>query len=172
MAAPPPRWAVRAAHLVSLVVLPSALWRLGLVLGFSMGATENGAPVHVTGGEAVWVLMLSVITEALALLTLGLVRPWGLRFPRTFVLSLATFGVISLALIWGYAFRDFPDVAGGSSELGFSDAGHVVLLACYAPLLLWAPLLAAVTWDYARRTRPARGIDAAVARLETRPPGL
>jgi hypothetical protein len=158
MVAPPPRWAVRAAHLVSLVVLPSALWRLGLVLGFSMGGTENGEPVHVTGGEAVWVLTLSVITEGLALLTLGLVRPWGQRFPRTLVLGLATFGVLSLALIWGYAFRDFPDVAQGSSRLGFSDAGHVVLLACYTPLLLWAPLLAAVTWDYARRTRPQRGI--------------
>ena len=62
------------------------------------------------------------------------------------MLGLATFGVISLALIWGYAFRDFPNVAEGSSELGFTDTGHVVLLACYMPLLLWAPLLAAVTY--------------------------
>ena len=157
MTPPPSRWAVRAAHLVSLVVLPSALWRLGLVLGFSMGGIENGEPVHVTGGEAVWIVSLSVITEGLALLTLGLVKPWGQRFPRRFVLSLATFGVISLALIWGYAFRDFPNVAEGSNELGFSDTGHVVLLACYMPLLLWAPLLAAVTWDYFQRTRQWRG---------------
>jgi hypothetical protein len=157
MPAPPSRWAIRAAHLVSLVVLPSALWRLGLVLGFSMGGTENGEPVHVAGGEAVWIATLSVITEGLALLTLGLVKPWGLRFPRTLVLGLATFGVISLALIWGYAFRDFPNVAEGSSELGFTDTGHVVLLVCYTPLLLWAPLLAAVTWDYSRRTRQWRG---------------
>ena len=157
MPPPPSRWAVRAAHLVSLVVLPSALWRLGLVLGFSMGGTENGEPVQVAGGEAVWILSLSVITEGLALLTLGLVKPWGERFPRTLVLGLATFGVISLALIWGYAFRDFPNVAEGSSELGFTDIGHVVLLVCYTPLLLWAPLLAAVTWDYSRRTRQWRG---------------
>ena len=61
--------------------------------------------------------------------------------------------MISLALIWGYAFRDFPNVGEGSDELGFTDAGHVLLLACYTPLLLWAPLLAAVTWDYARRTK-------------------
>ena len=157
MTPPPSRWAVRAAHLVSLVVLPSALWRLGLVLGFSMGGTENGEPVHVAGGEAVWIVTLSVITEGLALLTLGLVKPWGLRFPRTLVLGLATFGVISLALIWGYAFRDFPNVAEGSNELGFTDTGHAVLLACYMPLLLWAPLLAAVTWDYSRRTQQWRG---------------
>ena len=60
---PPSRWAVRAAHLVSLVVLPSALWRLGLVLGFSMGGTENGEPVHVAGWEAVYILALSIVTE-------------------------------------------------------------------------------------------------------------
>jgi hypothetical protein len=157
MIPPPSRWAVRAAHLVSLVVLPSALWRVGLVLGFSMGGTENGTPVHVTGWEAVYVLGLSLVTEGFALLTLGLVKPWGLRFPRLLVLGLATFGVISLALLWGYASRDFPNVAEGSNELGFSDAGHVVLLVCYLPLLLWAPLLAAVTWDYSRRTRQWRG---------------
>jgi hypothetical protein len=113
--------------------------------------------VQVDGWEAVYILGLSVVTEGLALLTLGLVRPWGLRFPRRLVLGLATFGVISLALIWGYAFRDFPNVAEGSSELGFSDGGHVLLLVCYTPLLLWAPLLAAVTWDYSRRTRRWRG---------------
>ena len=43
---PPSRWAVRAAHLVSLVVLPSALWRLGLVFGFSMGGVDqSGDPI-------------------------------------------------------------------------------------------------------------------------------
>ena len=155
MIAPPSRWAIRAAHLVSLVVLPSALWRVGLVLGFSMGGIEHGAPVHVTGWEAVYVLGLSVVTEGLALLTLGLVRPWGERFPRRFVLGLAGFGVISLALLWGYAFRDFPNVGEGSDALQFSDAGHVLLMVCYTPLLLWAPLLAAVTLDYARRTNVA-----------------
>ena len=155
MIAPPSRWAIRAAHLVSLVVLPSALWRVGLVLGFSMGGIEHGAPVHVTGWEAVYVLGLSVVTEGLALLTLGLVRPWGERFPRRLVLGLAGFGVISLALLWGYAFRDFPNVGEGSDALQFSDAGHVLLMVCYTPLLLWAPLLAAVTLNYARRTNVA-----------------
>jgi hypothetical protein len=157
MIAPPSRWAVRAAHLVSLVVLPSALWRVGLVLGFSMGGIEHGAPVHVTGWEAVYVLGLSVVTEGLALLTLGLVRPWGERFPRRFVLGLAGFGVIALTLLWGYAFRDFPNVGEGSDALRFSDAGHVLLVVCYSPLLLWAPLLAAVTLDYARRPATRHG---------------
>jgi len=34
----------------------------------------------------------------------------------------------------------------------FAGAGwHVLLVACYLPLLLWAPLLAAATWAYWRR---------------------
>ena len=69
------------------------------------------------------------------------------------MLALAGFGVISLALLWGYAFRDFPNVGEGSDALQFTDAGSVLLFVCYAPLLLWAPLLAAVTFDYARRTK-------------------
>lgn len=145
---PPPRWAVRAAHLVSLVVLPSALWRLPLVFGFSMGALEHGAPVEIPAGESVYILCLSLLTEAAALATLGLVRPWGERFPPRLVLGLATFGVVSLASIWGFAFRNFPDIDG----LEFShDGWHLLLVACYMPLLLWAPLLAAVTYDYYRR---------------------
>jgi hypothetical protein len=147
-----PRWAIRAAHLVSLVVLPSALWRLGLVFGFSMGGLENGEPIHVEGGEAVYIVGLSIVTEFFALLTLGLVRPWGERFPPRLVVAFASFGVISLALIWGYAFRDFPHVAEGSNGLAFEhDGWYALLLVCYMPVLLWAPLLAAVTYDYYRR---------------------
>jgi len=158
---PAPRWAVAAAHLVPLTTLPSALWRLPLVFGFSMGTLEpSGAAVHVTGWESVYVLSLSVITEAAALLTLGLVRPWGERAPEWIpviggrrippmaVILPAAFGALLLALIWGFAFRDFP----GMDELEFSHTGwKVLLVAAYAPLLAWGPLLAAVTYAYYRR---------------------
>src|ERR671916_153345 len=92
---PPPRWAVRAAHLVSLVVLPSALWRLPLVFGFSMGALEHGVPIEIPVRERFYILGLSVVTELAALSTLGLVRPWGERFPPRLVLGLASFGVVA-----------------------------------------------------------------------------
>ena len=92
MIAPPSRWATaRPTSSPSSSCRPrcgasASSW------GFSMGGVEHGAPVHVTGWEAVYVLGLSVVTEGLALLTLGLVRPWGERFPRRFVLALAGFG--------------------------------------------------------------------------------
>ena len=158
---PAPHWAVRAAHLVPLTTLPSALWRLPLALGFSMGLLEpDGAPAHVTGWQSVYVLSLSAITEAAALLTLGLVRPWGerapawipliggRRIPPLAVVVPAAIGTVMLALIWGFAFRDFPAMNG----LEFTHTGwKVVLIVAYAPLLAWAPLLGAVTYAYYRR---------------------
>ena len=129
---PVPRWANRAAHLVPLVTLPAALWRLPLVFGFSMGALEtSGAEVHVTGWESLYILSLSLVTEAAALLTLGLVRPWGERAPRWIpflggrrlrpmaVIVPAALGALLLTAIWGYAFRDFP----GMDQLEFSHTG-------------------------------------------------
>jgi hypothetical protein len=159
---PAPRWATIAAHMVSLVVLPAGLWRIGLALGFSMGMVENGEPAHVHGWQSVSVAGLSVLTESLALLTLGLVRPWGERAPGWIpliggrrippgpVVATAATGAVLLALIWGYAFRNGLDLPG----VEFTDpAWRVLLVACYLPLLLWAPLLAAVTYAYHHRRR-------------------
>ena len=157
---PVPRWANRAAHLVPLVTLPAALWRLPIVFGFSLGALESGAEVHVRGWESAYILALSLVTEALALLTLGLVRPWGERAPTWIpflggrrlrpmaVIVPAALGALLLTAIWGYAFRDFP----GMDQLEFSHTGwKVLLVAAYLPLLAWGPLLAAVTYGYYRR---------------------
>src|SRR5262245_27806625 len=75
---PPPRGPWRTAHLITLFVLPSGLWRAGIALGFSMG-TGTGP---VRGPEAAYILGLTLVSEAVALLSLGLVRPWGERLPE------------------------------------------------------------------------------------------
>ncbi|MGB3444146.1 MAG: hypothetical protein WBA97_35865 [Actinophytocola sp.] len=156
----PPRWAVVAAHLVALVTLPSGLWRVALVADVPLGLRVDGDTVAVHGWEAVYIVGLSVVCEGLALLTLGLVRPWGERAPSWLPFvggrRVAPFaavvpsavGAVALAVIWAWSFRDFPDVG----SLGFtSGAWHVLMVACYLPLLLWAPLLGAVTYAYYRR---------------------
>ena len=83
-AQPVPRWANIAAHLTVLTTLPSGLWRIPIALGFSMGMLDDGRPIHMHGWESVYVVGLSVVAEGAALLTLGLVRPWGERVPGWF----------------------------------------------------------------------------------------
>jgi len=157
---PVPRWAVVAAHLTPLVILPSGLWRIGVALGLSMGIVKNGAPAHIENGESIYVVGLSVVSEAAALLTLGLVRPWGERVPSWLpvlggrrvapaaAITPALIGALIVQVIWAFAFRDFPDLSG----LEFSGSGwKMLMIVCYLPGLLWAPLLVAVTYAYYRR---------------------
>ncbi|MFD2764769.1 hypothetical protein [Micromonospora eburnea] len=162
---PAPTWAIRAAHLIPLVVLPSGLWRVALVAGIPIGAYEHGAPARTHGGESVYILSLSVVSEALALLALGLVRPWGEVFPRwlpllggrrvppSFAVTVATAGAIGVTLVWGYGAWGMTvhSLLVRGDGLGFSPPGLALLVACYAPLLLWGPLLLAVTYAYHRR---------------------
>ncbi|MFC0003994.1 hypothetical protein [Micromonospora siamensis] len=160
---PSPAWAVRVAHLVPLAVLPSGLWRLALVAGVPIGAYAGGTVARVHGWENLYIVSLSLVSEALALLTLGLVRPWGevlprrlpllggRRVPPAFAVTVATAGAVAVTLIWGYAAWG---VLVSGNDLDFSPAGFALLLACYTPLLLWGPLLFAVTVAHHRRRRP------------------
>ena len=159
--AAPPRWVRVAAHTAALTPLPSALWRLSLVFGFSGGFTEQGLrDLDLAGWGWVWLVALSVLTELAALLTLGLVQPWGdvlprwvpyvggYRIPTTAVVLTASAGVLVLALLWTPLLMwwnlPHPDMT--------ADGANVVGI-LYLPLVAWAPLLAAVTISYARRRR-------------------
>lgn len=74
----PRRWTVWAAYAVLLCVLPSALWRIALVAG----VFDYKPPPSASMAEAIYVPSLSVVSVALALLTLGLVQSWGEVLPR------------------------------------------------------------------------------------------
>ncbi|WP_030060571.1 MULTISPECIES: hypothetical protein [Streptomyces] len=157
----PPRWAVRAAHVAAVTALPAGLWRLGLVAGWHGGYTDVGyQAVGFTGWGAVWPVFLSLFTEALALLTLGLVRPWGTAPPRWVpfvggrpvdpraVVLAASCGAAGLALLW-------TPFAGWWAMPGtdMTPLGHFLVGFLYLPTVAWAPLLAAVTVSYHRRHR-------------------
>jgi hypothetical protein len=63
---------------------PSGLWRFGLALGFSMGirvAVGVDDPGLVRGWGVTLVLGLTLVSEGVGLVSLGLVRPWGEVFP-------------------------------------------------------------------------------------------
>jgi hypothetical protein len=106
---------------------------------------------------------LSVVCEAIALLSLGLVRPWGEQFPGwlpllggrrvppLFAVTTATTGAIALILIWTFATVNILSGPGASNFAPSSGWGFALLAACYLPLHLWGPLLLAITWAYYRR---------------------
>ncbi|GAA2259787.1 hypothetical protein GCM10010430_49790 [Kitasatospora cystarginea] len=160
---PPPRWAVRAAHAAALVTLPSGIWRLLLAAGSTAGYTEAGyQAMGFAGWGAVYVVGLSTAGELLALLTLGLVRPWGEVLPRwiplvggrrpnpravTVAAGLGA-GVLTLVLTQFAFWWAFP-------HPNMTPFGNTVAGFLYLPLVAWGPLLAAVTIAHHRRRRVA-----------------
>lgn len=151
-----PRRIVLAAHAVPLVTLPSALWRLALAAGLPVSEVSvDSAP------QALYVVCLAVFSEALALLTLGLVRPWGEVVPRWIPLLggravrplaaavPAVLGGIVLAALLSWAFYRHTTAVG--LEGTGTTAQYALLLVCYIPLLAWPPLLITVAVAYHRR---------------------
>jgi hypothetical protein len=171
-----PRSAVVAAHLVPLVVLPSGVWRVLLGCGVSMGFNRATLEAEgFPGRGTVMVVGLTLLTEALALLTLGLVRPWGETFPRWLplvdgrrvpaspVVALASTGGLALTAMWTFALRNAL-LNDGLDEIS-SGAWHAVAVACYLPALAWGPLLLHVTWLYHRRRAASARRERVPARL-------
>ncbi|WP_018653857.1 hypothetical protein [Actinomadura flavalba] len=162
-----PRWADWAAHAVPLVVLPSGLWRIALGLGVPMGMSGSMAATYEAPSWTLtpYVFALTLVGEFFAFLTLGLVRPWGEVFPAwmpwiggwrvpvTAAVGAALTGaalVILISVQFGTGWNELF----GSPEApqGFAKA---LMIACYAPFVLWGPLLLAVTAHYAWRRSSA-----------------
>ncbi|MEU8234648.1 hypothetical protein AB0C12_34090 [Actinoplanes sp. NPDC048967] len=155
------RTAVILARLVPLTVLPSGVWRTLLGLGFGMGFSPAALQAgDIPGWGSAWAFFLTVLTEALALLTIGLVRPWGevvpawvpwlggRRIPPVAVVVPATAGGLLLIVIWTFAVgRLFVTPV---EEFTGGTGWWVLLVSCYLPALLWGPLLLSVTYLYYR----------------------
>ncbi|MGW7522319.1 hypothetical protein [Streptomyces sp. NPDC054783] len=147
---------------IPLTVLPSSLWRLPVALRPGIGI-----------GERAYILGLSGLSEALAFTAFGLIARWGEVFPRwvpylrgrrvpvSAAVVPAGLGATALTVLWtALTFMtevmdrtitgerlpaDFPTRVGGRQALS--------LYVCYTPLLLWGPLLGALTVAYARRRK-------------------
>lgn len=163
----PSRAARVAAVAVPLCVLPSAVWRWTHVVGVIV---DRGRCDIESAGELVYIASLSFFSLGAALLTLGLVRPWGQTVPRWIPLAggwpvrpraaaaVAFSGATVIALITAYALLNalFGFVEGPLEEgpPGCSPPGTGAAV-LYAPLVAWAPLLYLVIHDYNRRTQAA-----------------
>ena len=162
-------WTERLAHAIPFFVLPSGVWRLAVAFGFPMGMLNDAGNLAVVRGwPAVYIVVISLVSEAVALTAFGLVRPWGevtptwlpllggrqVR-PRSAIIT-ATVGSVALMLIWTVGFWDVW--TGEQAHTMSSPFWAAVFAACYAPLNLWGPALLVLTWAYHRR-RAARVRD-------------
>lgn len=146
--------------------VPSGVWRIALVLGVPVGVMEReeflaAFPDNSPLIALTYVLLIGAVAEAASYLTLGLVRPWGEVIPRwvpllgghpvdpSLAVLTASLGALTVTVLWWILFFGGLLIA-PSPDPGIS-AGEALFLATYAPLLLWGPLLAAVTWSYHRR---------------------
>ncbi|WP_420824805.1 hypothetical protein [Streptomyces coryli] len=175
-----PRWARRCALAVPFVVLPSGLWRLGICvypqLGGAADALDDSGPLPWWFPVQLYIVLLSVVSELLAFTAIGLIARWGEVWPRwvpvlrgrrvpvAAAVVPGALGAAALIALWGMFAVTFitgttlqGDPMAEDDPLTSGGWRTLVFIACYAPLLLWGPLLAAVTWAYWRRRRSAGG---------------
>lgn len=158
----PPRWAVLAAYGALLSTVPSAVWRVLMIVGLMPG-TGDLRQFELAGDATLgytYVIALSIVQLTTAFLSVGLVRPWGecflgRRVPIAPVLVVATLG--GLAVVWLFDISLARAlIAGQRPDDGrVSGAPLWLMVACYAPIFLWGPLelLATVGYWLRRRTR-------------------
>lgn len=105
-----------------------------------------------------YVVSLSVVQLLTGFLTVGFVRPWGealfgRRVPLVPVVVVAAAG--GLLVTWLFDVSMLSAIASGSRpDRGLVSGGALaVMVACYAPILLWGPLELLATYGYWRRRR-------------------
>ncbi|MEU8464042.1 hypothetical protein [Streptomyces sp. NPDC029003] len=154
-----PTWARRAASAAVWVSLPSALWRLAVVVGvpLGLGASEYDAML-IPGWGYLILPLLCAVQEGLAWLTLGLVRQWGevwphwiprlggRRIPVAAAVVPAALGAVACT-VYGVLFV-WTTLHG---EMAITPWGEWLMNICYVPLVAWGPLLGVVTVHYYRR---------------------
>lgn len=153
------RAAYWTAHAVPLVILPSGLWRLAVAFNAPIvGDPDMRAP------ERAYLVALTVLSEALGLLTLGLIQPWGervfgRRIPIRAAVIPATVGAALVTLLCLYAALTpvlphahvRPQIGDATSGAPQTGAALWITVACYLPLAAWGPLLFSATVSYRRR---------------------
>ncbi|MBT2451171.1 hypothetical protein J7F03_29705 [Streptomyces sp. ISL-43] len=158
----PIRW---AAHAAALTLVPSGLWRVAIAVGIPVGwGAGSGLEADLFPGVwSFYLVALSAFAEGLGLLSLGLVQRWGevvpcwiprlggRRIPPLAAVVPAALGAAAVTLV------TVPGAFAWSANMTMpgapTGAGWWLMTVCYAPLLLWGPLLAVVTAAYWRRRR-------------------
>lgn len=153
-----PRWVVLCAWGAFLATIPSAVWRVAMIVGLVPG-TADLREFELAGNPALgygYVVALSVVQLTAGWMAVGLVRPWGERFAGRRV---PVWPVVAAGVLGGLAVCYLFDVAmltallsGRRPDAGLVRGGPLaVMVACYVPIFFWGPLVLAATAGYARR---------------------
>ncbi|QKW22380.1 hypothetical protein HUT16_27805 [Kitasatospora sp. NA04385] len=149
------------ARAIPWVGLPGYLWRLPFAFGFTMGTVQHES--FDWRVSMPYVLTLSTVSECLALLCVGLVRGWGEVLPHRLpliggrripplaaVVPAALCGLVLTWLLVGWVLAVF----GLGTNLQYTGTGWQVLgESCQGVMVLWGPMLLAVTYAYWVRRR-------------------
>jgi hypothetical protein len=163
------------ANAITLLVIPSSIWRITAIvfkvpLGGDLHAGRGQVPTWLP--MEVYVLIVSIGSELLAFLAVGLVAGWGEVWPRWIpglrgrrvpplaAVIPAAIGSLILTAMWTWALatgilgktvqlRPLPS----NNPLTLHDWHSWLLLAAYLPLVLWGPLLSVLTVAYWKRHR-------------------
>jgi hypothetical protein len=164
-----PRWARLAAYAIPLTLLPSSLWRIA---AYTFHAPIADGPTHAPSRLRgvpleLYVVLLSIVSELAAVISVGLIATWGEVVPRRVpglggraapmrpAVIAGAAGAAVLTLLWAWVAVHFalgqridgtPQSA--IAPLNLHDWRGVLAVAAYAPLVLWGPLLAAATIAY------------------------
>jgi hypothetical protein len=159
-----PRWAHLIAWATVGCTIPSCAWRVAAGFGIDVGFTGELGRLYHGPRFIAYVWILTLVSQGAAMLTLGLVRPWGEWVPRWIpVLSgrrIPAPAAIVPAALGGLTVTILSMTIALSprSPLSHPDFPHgtpgLVMKVCYAPLLAWGPLVIAVTAAYTRRRYP------------------
>ena len=122
-----PSWLRLCAYGAFVAVIPSALWRVFMIVGLLPGTAEL-REFELAGDPALgyaYVVGLSVVQLATGYLAVGLVRPWGItlfggRVPPILPLVLGTAG--GLAVTWIFNISMVAAIAQGSN-FAFNQRG-------------------------------------------------
>lgn len=167
---PVPGWVLRLAYALPWLLLPSCLWRLPFAFHFTMGMQNEGEMAESYWLSIPYVFGLSIITELIAVLCIGLVRGWGEVAPNAMpiiggrpITALAAAipaiigGLVLTALFSGVpvsSHETYTLVMGAQENVTYLNGWwRGLALACTAPLRLWGPIVIVLALAHLHRRR-------------------
>jgi hypothetical protein len=162
-ARPVPRWALRAAYLLPLTLLPVGVWRLPFAFGFEMGQVYGPDDRAMPGlwFSIPYVFGLTALSELMAFLYIGLVCRWGEVAPSwiPFIggkhvrpVAAVIPAAIGSLIMTAVSVSCLLNLLGVMPGIDYDNTGWLVLArACMAPIILFGPLALALTVHYYKR---------------------